>query len=181
MLRRLTALLALLWLWPADAVLAQRSAYPSLMPRPVESRDREAEVAAAAAARQTEAEAVAEDMALAAEVAALSVRARVGAAAFDARLESGRRTVEAGQTAPIGSESWVVAERAISALDAERYDSVAALASLDVLYAERSIAENAGRAIADAATIAPARRQVVAMVDRQNDILDELRRALPQP
>lgn len=181
MLRRLTALLALLWLWPADSAQAQRSAYPSLMPKPVENRDREAEIAAAAAARQAQIAAVAEDAALAAEVAALNARAMAAARAFDARLESGRRTVATGQTAPIGSEPWVAAELAISALDAERYDSVAALASLDVLYTERSAAENTGRAVADAATIAPERRQVVAMVDRQNDILDELRRALPQP
>lgn len=183
MMRRLTALFALIWLGPVDAAVAQqRSAYPSLSRRPVESRNRDAEVAAKAAAQQTQAaRAAAEDPVLVAEITALGQRATAASNAFDARFDASQRSVAAGRGAGVGSEAWVAAQQAISLLDSDRYDSVATLASLDTLYAERSNAPDTTRAAADSATIDRERQRVLAMVDRQNDRLDALKADLAQP
>jgi hypothetical protein len=58
---------------------------------------------------------------------------------------------------------------------------VAALASLDTLYAERSNVPDTSRAATDSATIDRERQLVLAMVDRQNDRLDALKAGLAQP
>ena len=183
MIRRLTALFALIWLGPVDAAVAQhRSAYPSLSRRPVESRNRDAEVAAKASAQQAQAaQPAAEDPALVAETTALGQRTAAASSAFDARFEASQRSVAAGRSASIGSEAWVAAQQAISLLDSDRYDSVAALASLDTLYAERSNVPDTSRAATDSATIDRERQLVLAMVDRQNDRLDALKAGLAQP
>jgi hypothetical protein len=181
MMRRLIALLLIALPSLADTQAIARG-YPSLSRRPVESRDRDAEIAAKAAAQQTQAARTAtEDPALTAEVATLGQRASAASNAFDARLDAAQRAVAAGQGASIGSEAWVVAQQAISQLDSERYDSVAALASLDTLYAERSNASDPGRALADSTLIDGERRRVLAMVDGQNDRLDRLKAGLAQP
>lgn len=182
MMRRLTALFALIWLGPVDAAVAQqRPAYPSLSRRPVESRNRDAEIAARASAQAQIAQPVAEDPALVAEITALGQRATAASNAFDARFGASQRSVATGRSAGVGSEAWVAAQQAISLLDSDRYDSVAALASLDTLYAERSNAPEATRAAADSATIDRERQRVLAMVDRQNDRLDALKADLAQP
>lgn len=181
MIRRVTALLLIALPGLADAQAVSRG-YPSLSRRPVESRDRDAEIAAKAAAQQAEAtKAAAEDPALATEVTQLGARAAAASAAFDAGLDARQRTVAAGRGAGIGSEAWVAAQQAISLLDSDRYDSVAALAGLDNLYVERSSAPDTARAAADSVTIDRVRRPVLAMVDRQNDRLDALKADLAQP
>jgi len=161
MLRRLTALfapfVALLGFGPASLANAtpSSSSYPSLAPRPVESRER--------------------------DVQALSTRASDAARLFDAAFADSRGAIAAARGAAPGSEAWVMAQQAISRLDADRYACVTALASLDTLYAERSMLEDIGRAKADIATIDGVRLRVLAMVDSQNDRLDSLKAALSQP
>lgn len=180
LMRRLATLLALLWLGGSDSLLAQVQGrgFPSLMRRPVESRDRDAEIAARAAQARA---AVPGDEALAREVATLVTRARAAAAAFDSRVEDSRAVVEAGRGAAPGSENWVVAQEAVSALDSARYDCVTALAALDSLYAERASAEDPARANADVAVVTAPRQDVLALVDAQNDRLDALKAVLAQP
>lgn len=180
-MRRLIALLLIALPGLADTQAIARG-YPSLSRRPVESRDRDAEIAAKATAQQAQAtRSASEDPALAAEVAALAARATAASGAFDTRLESSQRVVAAGRGAAIGSEAWVVAQQAISLLDSARYDSVAALASLDTLFVERSNAPDPGRAVTDSTTIDRERQRVLAMVDRQNDRLDALKADLARP
>ena len=181
MMRRLIALLLIALPGLADTQAIARG-YPSLTRRPVESRDRDAEIAAKATAQQAEtAQTASEDPALAAEVTTLGQKAMAASSAFDTRLDSSQRVVAAGRGAAIGSEAWVVAQQAISLLDSERYESVAALASLDTLYVERSNVPDPGRAVADSTTIDRERQRVLAMVDRQNDRLDALKADLARP
>lgn len=174
MRRLLASLLGLLSFAPALPAQAQRAPYPSLLPRPAESRDRDAEAAAAAQAAAATMTPVAADPALVTEVAGLAARARDAAAAFDRIYDEGSRSVGAAAGSTPGSEAWVAAQQWISALQSNRYGSVAALATLDTLYAGRADADNPAQAAADLAVIAAARAPVVAMVDSQNDRLDAL-------
>ncbi len=174
-MRRLFApLLGLLSFVPALPALAQREPYPSLLPRPVETRDRDAEAATEASEATANPAPVAADPALAAEVATLAARAAEAAAAFDRIYDEGSRSADAAAASSPGSEQWVTAQRWISALQSNRYGSVAALATLDTLYAGRANGDDPAQAAADVAAIAGARAAVVAMVDSQNDRLDAL-------
>lgn len=181
MVRRLTALLALLWFGSIESAVAQQRSYPSLGRRAVESRDRDAELAKAAAELAAPAQPVAEDATLRSTVATLAVKATAAARDFDRQYGDGAKSVADARGASIGSEAWVVAERAISRLDAARYDSVTTLASLDSLYTEKAGSEDPARAAADVATIDRDRQPVLAMVDGQNDRLDTLKASLSQP
>ncbi|MBB4641408.1 hypothetical protein [Rhizorhapis suberifaciens] len=147
--------------------------YPSLAKRPIESSG--SEVASPA---PTE---VQEDTALAKEVGELVAKARAGAVSFDAGLAGARERVNKAAGASVSSESWVAAELAISTLESERYDSVSALASLDTLYVKRMNAIAGGEALGGDDLINRARTDIIAIVDRQNDVLDELRNRLAAP
>ena len=147
--------------------------YPSLARRPIESNGSEA-------ASPVQAE-VREDPALTKEVGELVTKAKSGAAAFDAGLESARAKVNAAAGSAVSSEAWVAAELAISTLESERYDSVSALASLDTLYVRHINAIAGGQAEDGNNVIDRARAEVAAIVDRQNDVLDGLRARLAIP
>ncbi|MCE7795007.1 hypothetical protein LWE61_00395 [Sphingobium sufflavum] len=173
MLRRLTALLALLWFGSVESAHAQQRTYPSLSRRPVESRDRDAELAKAAeqvvAPRPL-------DAAVLAELGRLSTQATAGGSAFDRDVaQSDRAVAAAAGTASVSSEAWILAQQALSALDASRFDSVSALAGMDSIYVEQL---NGGR---DVSAVEGYRAPVLAMVDRQNDRLDSLRFRLTRP
>lgn len=148
--------------------------YPSLAKRPIET-------ARGGAAAAPAAPAPAQDPALARNIEGLVERARSGAAAFDSRLPSAQEQVRIAAGAAVSSEAWVDAQQAISALDAERYDSVFALASLDTLYVERSSKVAAGEEQGGTEAIDAARAGVLAIVDRQNDVLDGMKGALATP
>lgn len=174
MLRRLAALTALLWVGPIESAHAQVAGrgYPSLARRPVESRDRDAEIAKAIA-EQPAATPLGGDVQ--SELARLAKQASAAGQAFDRDYAASDRAVTAAGNAPAASENWVVAQEAISALDAGRYDSITALASMDSIYVAQL---NAG---ADTGAIDSLRAPVAAMVDRQNDRLDSLRFRLAKP
>jgi hypothetical protein len=172
MMRRVAAFLALFAMGPVDAHAAT-GAYPSLARRPVESRDRDASKPAVRPA--------ATDAALASQVETLGAQATTADTAFKTQIDKSRSTLAAAAgTAPM-SEAWVAAQMAISTTDAARYDSVAALASLDTLYVDRQDNADASRVAADIATIDPVRVHVLAIVDAQNDTLDGLRASLKTP
>ncbi len=172
MIRRLATLLALLWFGSVESAHAQRS-YPSLSRRPVESRDRDAEVAKAAAAEPVTARPL--DPAVVSELAKLSSTANAGASAFDKGLADSDRAVGAAKGAAIASESWVVAQEALSVLDASRFGSVTALAGIDTIYINQL--DMGG----DASAVDAYRMPVLAIVDGQNDRLDSLRDRLARP
>lgn len=174
MIRRAAALLTLLTMGAVDAQ-AQMRAYPSLAKRPVEATDRLAETA------PPNIQAAPADAALVQDVQSLQAKAVTADAAFQAELDKGRASVNAATGAAPVSEAWVVAQMVISAADAARYDSIAALASLDALHVRKMDNKDASRAAADVAAIEPARTRVLAIVDAQNDALDALRRSLASP
>jgi hypothetical protein len=148
--------------------------YPSLAKRPIET------VRSGAVAVPV-APVVAEDPALAREISGLLDKARAGAAAFDAHVVSAQARVRAAAGSRISSEAWVDAQQAISLLESDRYDSIFALASLDTLYMKRSNAIASGEAQGGAEAIDAARSDVLAIVDRQNDLLDEMKGRLATP
>lgn len=174
MLRRLLAFIVLLALGSAATAQTDNRSFPSLAKRPVESRDRSIPPAPVV-------EAAPVDAVLVAEVDRFAREALAADGAFQRMLGQNRSSVSAARGASPASESWVVAQVAISALDSARYESVAALAALDTLHVERQDAQDAGRVKADLATIDPKRLQVLALVDAQNDVLDSLRRQLVLP
>lgn len=174
MFRRFAALAALLWIGSIESAQAQVSgrAYPSLQRRPVESRNREHEIAKAVAEAPVPAGL---DPATQAELVRLGAQATVAGQGFDRAYAASDRAVAAANGAPVSSEAWVTAQEAISALDAGRYDSVTALAGIDSIYVAQL---NAG---ADARAVMGYRAPVLAMVDGQNDRLDSLRFRLTRP
>lgn len=174
MLRRLIAFIALFALGSVVNAQADNRSFPSLAKRPAESRDRSIPPPPVV-------EAAPVDAGLAAEVDRATREATVADGAFQQMLAKNRASVSAAKGASPASESWIVAQVAISALDSARYESVAALAALDTLHVERQDAQDAGRVQTDLATIDPARLRVLALVDAQNDVLDGLRRQLAQP
>jgi len=172
MMRRVAAFVALFALGSVDANAATRS-YPSLARRPVETRDGNAPAPAVQAAPA--------DVALVKQVETLGAQASAADTAFRTELGKARGTVAAADGAEPTSEAWVAAQMSISNTDAARYDSVAALASLDTLYVGRQDNPDVSRVAADIATIDPVRTRVLAIVDTQNDALDSLRSALKTP
>ena len=121
------ALLALL-AFPLLAGCAQQGDFPSLLPRPVERLSTDEPVRPAPI--------VAADPALDARISELLAIARKGEADFEAALPATRaRAAEAGAAE---SESWVVAQQALSRLEAARAETVIALGDLDRLALARA-------------------------------------------
>ncbi|HEY1124883.1 MAG TPA: hypothetical protein VGE65_04565 [Sphingobium sp.] len=173
MIRRIAAFVALFALGSVDAQAATRS-YPSLAKRPVETRDRTAPAPVATQPAPA-------DAALVKDVQTLDAQATVADTAFRTELGKARDAVAAANGAEPASEAWVAAQMSISNTDAARYDSVAALATLDTLFVARQDNPDGGRVAADLAAINPVRTRVLAIVDMQNDALDGLRKSLKTP
>ncbi|KKW89666.1 hypothetical protein [Sphingobium chungbukense] len=104
-----------------------------------------------------------------------------GGAAFDKAWPAADKAAKAASGSAVSSEAWVAAQTALSALESARNDSVSALASLDVLYVERSNAVSEGKVSGGIDMIDAARGTVLAIVDGQNDRLDVLKGRLAQP
>lgn len=172
MFSRLATLFAFLWFGSVESVHAQQRGYPSLLRRPVESRDRDSELAKAAAELTAPRPL---DAALVTELGRLSRQAKTGGAAFERDFAASDRAVAGAGGASVSSESWIVAQQALSVLDASRFDSISALAGMDNIYVEQI---NSG---GDVVSVEGYRTPVLAMVDRQNDRLDSLRARLTRP
>lgn len=170
----LKAAIQMLALFLAGCAGSGNGDYPSLAKRPVESRG-------AGAATAPAVESNADDPAVVEEVEGLMQKARAGAAAFDAGVGGTRERVNAAAGSAVSSEAWVSAQLAISTLESQRYDSVFALASLDTLYVTRMNAIAESKAQGGAEVIDRARADALAIVDRQNDVLDGLRDRLAVP
>lgn len=149
--------------------------YPSLAKRPIES-------APAGPAAVTPGPApVLADAALRKQIDGFAEQAQAGRAAFDKAYPAAESAARGASGAAVSSEAWVAAQLAISALETARNDSVSALASLDVLYVERSNAIADGKAQGGAEAIDAARSTALAIVDSQNDRIDALKARIAQP
>ena len=147
--------------------------YPSLAKRAIE----DAPIAEAAPQPSP----VAPEPELVQSVDRLTAQAQAGGAAFDKAWPAADKAARAASGSAVSSEAWVAAQTALSALESARNDSVSALASLDVLYVERSNAAAEGKVSGGIETIDAARASVLAIVDSQNDRLDALKGLLAQP
>lgn len=78
---------------------------------------------------------------LAGRLARWTSDADTAASAFAAERQAATAAVAAAAGAPVSSEPWVVAQQAISRLQATRAPMTAALADIDRLYIERSVDE----------------------------------------
>lgn len=113
---------------------------------------------------------------LAGRLASWEQAAAKGQRDFSAQRAVASNAVSAASGAAIASESWVVAQQALSRLIAARAPSTGALADIDRLYAQRSDAQ-----IFDGMPdIYALRERVAEMVSAQDAVIDSLSGSLPQ-
>ena len=143
--------------------------YPSLAKRPIEDQS-------LATVPESPAVPAVVDPALSPEAATLVAQGRRGIAAFEKEAPGAQGAVAQARGAAVSSEKWVQAQARISALDSARYDSVAALAGLDTLYVAAATGDTP-----PSTALVRERGVLAAAVDRQNDLLDGMRRGLVQP
>ncbi|OYY67927.1 hypothetical protein [Sphingomonas sp. 28-63-12] len=126
-MNRMLILFALLAL---AGCVAPTGRYPSLLVRPVEQQDQSEPVRAAAVASA--------DPALDAQITALNDTLAGDAAAFPAAVDRATTATRAARGARVGSEAWLSAQAAISALDSLRAQSLSALVDIDRLAIDRA-------------------------------------------
>ncbi|MGB7412117.1 MAG: hypothetical protein WA910_13295 [Sphingopyxis granuli] len=96
--------------------------------------------------------------------------------AFAAERGTAATLVSAASGAAVASERWVVAQQAISRLQAMRAPLTAALADIDRLYLDRSVAED----IDGLPDIYALRDRLADMAATQDAVVEALERQLPQ-
>lgn len=177
-IRPLVALLAFLLSACAGGVGSDGRGFPSLARRPAETQG-------AGGGEEAAAEVLvappAEDPALKDRIATLARQAEQGGAKFDHLYRQVAGSIRVSAGAAVSSEQWVTAQQSLGRLEQARYDSVYALASLDVLYIERMKDVADGKAGGGVEEVGVARDKALAMVDSQNDRVDKLRAALKRP
>ena len=144
---------------------------PSLAPRPIEARFNAPEAPLPPPAPPPPA-----DASLTAQVASLLQQLRAGQTAFDAALPAAQAAV-AGAGAP-QSESWIVAQLRLSALEGARGPSTLALGAIDALLLGRADAVARGAAEGGVAELAAAQAEAERTVQAQQARLDGLRARL---
>jgi len=159
----------LLLLSCALAGCAQSGSYPSLLPRPIERGE------TGTPAPASPASAAARDPAIAARIAQLVGQAHDGQSAFDRSLPDARASVARAGAA--GSEGWIAAQEAVSALESARTPTATALADLDALSKEKAQATPAAGE-EDLAAIDTAIDEVSALAQAQDDQIGQLSGAL---
>ena len=148
----------------AIAACAAPSGYPSLAPRAAEGIDPRVPIAATPSMGTV-------DPRTAAALAEAVAAARGGTASFD-RLAQVAET-RAAAAGPRQSESWIVAQQALSALGAQHGVTTTAAANIDAIAAEK-IDETRGLVPATRAAIEAAAAAVGAINDRQSATIDRL-------
>ncbi|MEO6579903.1 MAG: hypothetical protein ABIN83_01965 [Sphingomicrobium sp.] len=111
------------------------------------------------------------DPALAARLAQLTAEGNEGGRAFDAAL--GQAESLASAAGPSQSESWIVAQQALSGLEAARARTTAALSEIDALASAR-IQSGAGLPPGDLAAVEAASVELRATADRQSATIDRI-------
>ncbi len=145
-----------------------RTGAPSLAPRAAEAIDPRAPVPSDVVQR-------AADPALATRLAELIGLARSGENAFAAAAGEAQRLAAAA--GPRESESWVVAQQALSAVAAARSPTTRALGDMDAI-AAAALQRRGAIAPADLAAIEAAAAEVGAIDRRQAQAIDDLQRRL---
>ena len=149
---------------------AQQGGGPSLAPRPVEGRF---DVAPPAVIVESPGPLPTD---LAGRLARWEADAAQAQQAFAAERDETAALVAAGAGAAVGSERWVVAQQAISRLQSTRAPLTLALADIDRLYIDRSIAEDVD-GLPDIYTL---RDRLADMESAQRALVDALQAQLPQ-
>ncbi|ABF53749.1 hypothetical protein [Sphingopyxis alaskensis] len=112
---------------------------------------------------------------LAGRLARWKADAAAGERAFAAEHSAAATRVAAAAGAPVASERWIVAQQAISRLVAARAPVSAALADIDRLYVERSVAE----AVDGLPAIHALRERLAGLVSAQDAAIAALAAELP--
>jgi hypothetical protein len=141
---------------------------PSLAPRTAESIDPRVPVVSTAIARPV-------DPALVAQLGELVRAAQQGDGAFAAAAGEAQRLATSAGAAQ--SESWIVAQQAVSAAVAARAPTTRALGDIDALAAS-ALARQNGIAPADLGAIEAAAAEVGAIDRRQAQVIDALQARL---
>ena len=163
-------LLATLPLIMALAACMAPAKTPSLMPRAIERRGEAVDpVVPVPVAKSL-------DASLTAKIAALLAEATNGDAEFTKADGSGAGAIRAGRGAAAGSEAWILAEQARSALQAARQRSAAALGEIDSLLIAQAEAASIDPTVGGLSELRAAQAVAEAMVSRQNARLDDLSR-----
>ncbi|HEV2044687.1 MAG TPA: hypothetical protein VGR05_08420 [Sphingomicrobium sp.] len=143
---------------------ASSATEPSLAPRPAEAIDPRLPIASEPTLGPV-------DAALAARLSQLVAEGNAGAATFDAQVDQARTLAEAA--GPAQSESWILAQQAVSGLEGARARSTRALADVDAIAANR-IQSDGGLTAADRRAVEAASAALRAVTDRQTSIIDQL-------
>src|SRR5687768_8474807 len=151
-----------------SACSTPQSAGPSLAPRAAEAIDPRVPIPGEVVAGPA-------DPALAARISELLAEVRSGDAAFQAAAQGAEALAAAA--GPPQSESWIVAQEALSGLVAARGPVTKAIADLDALAAGR-IAAIGGILPGDLAAIEAATSEAGAIGQRQAELIDRLQARL---
>ena len=146
------------------ACAATSTTEPSLAQRPAELIDPRLPVPVAAPTGPV-------DPALASRLGELLAQGNEGARTFDSL--TGQAEALANAAGPRESESWIVAQQALSGLEGGRAKSTAALSEVDAIASAR-IQSGAGLTPADLAAVEAASAELRATTDRQSAIIDRI-------
>ena len=111
------------------------------------------------------------DAALASRLGALVAEGKTGAAEFE--TEVGRAQSLAAAAGPAQSESWVLAQQALSGLEAARARTTRAVSEIDELAAAR-IQGGGGLSVADQAAIEASSGELRTASERQAAVLEQI-------
>ena len=151
-----------------SACAAQQESEPSLAPRAAESIDPRVPIPGEVVSGPA-------DAALASRIAALMAQVRAGDTAFAAAAQNAQALAAAA--GPAESESWIVAQEALSALVAARGPVTRAIADLDGLAATR-IAATGGLLPGDLDALNAATTEAGAIGQREAEVIDRLQAQL---
>ena len=110
------------------------------------------------------------DATLSARLTQLVAEGKAGAQAFEA--EAGRAQSLADAAGPAQSESWIVAQEALSGLEGARATTTRAVSDIDALAAERI--QRGGLTAGDQLAVEEASAELRAVTERQSTIVDQL-------
>lgn len=110
------------------------------------------------------------DAALTARLGALVAEGKAGAATFEAEVARAQSLAEAA--GPAESESWVLAQQALSGLEAARARTTRAVSDIDELAASRI--QSGTLSAGDQAAIEAASAELRAIDERQAQMLDQI-------
>lgn len=170
-MKKLPALLTIITVTLSGCAM-QEGDFPSLLKRPYEDEpvmDAASDSAAVVSSLPTDLEQ---------KLNETVAQSRTADAAFGARLPAVKSRVNAAGGAAVSSESWVVAQMELAALEMVRSPSVEALADIDTLYRQQLEREAAEDQSGGTAIIARQRDAVKAEVDRQQVEIDAMKNRL---